>query len=117
MSSLSSWIASLIRSRATNPPVLASDARSATGRPAKKTNGSAPADHEWNTFDTGGVCPPACISGQRPSAYCAGDGRRIRIGMLNDKRKLSFLFRYLPARRPETENSVGMVIVLDGSGS
>ena len=37
----------------------ASAARSAAGRPAKRTNGFASA-HTWNTFDTGGVCP-ACL--------------------------------------------------------
>jgi len=38
------WIESLIRRRASTLPALASDARSAAGRPARTTVGLAPAD-------------------------------------------------------------------------
>jgi hypothetical protein len=36
--------------------------------------------HEWNTFDTGGVCP-ASTSGLRLNASRAVDGRHTQIGM------------------------------------
>ena len=41
--------------------------------------------HSWNTFDTGGVCPPASISGLRLSVSSVVAGGRIRIGTSNDQ--------------------------------
>jgi hypothetical protein len=45
--------------RPTSHPVRASAARSAAGCPAKD-KWFCTCGHEWNTFDTGGVCP-ACL--------------------------------------------------------
>ena len=39
--------------------------------------------HEWNTFDTGGVCPACLHQWTSTSASHAPAGRRIRIGMLS----------------------------------
>jgi len=52
--------------------------------PRKEDRWSCDCGHEWNTFDTGGVCPPAFTSGLRPSASRAVDGRRTPIGMRSD---------------------------------
>jgi hypothetical protein len=35
--------------------------------------------HSWNTFDTGGVCQIAPITGQKRSASHAADGRRFTL--------------------------------------
>src|SRR5271170_4997379 len=61
----------------------ASAARSAVGRPDKKTVGSAHADTSGTRSTAGESAPPASTSGLRPSASLAADGRCIRTGMLN----------------------------------
>jgi len=59
-------------------------ARSAGGRPVKRTSGVAPADMN-GTHSTPEECAPrASISGLRPSAFPAPDGRYIRSGMRSD---------------------------------
>ena len=68
------------RTRATIPPVRASAAHSAAGRPAKKTNGFAPADMSGIPSIREASAQLAFTSGLRLSASRAADGRRIRIG-------------------------------------
>jgi hypothetical protein len=55
---------------------------SAVGRPAKTTNGFAPAATSGTRSRPEASAQPACTSGLKPSASLAADGRRIRIGML-----------------------------------
>jgi hypothetical protein len=56
-------------------------ARSAVGRRARKTNGSAPAETN-GTHSTRAACaPPTSISGLKPSALSVAAGRRIHFGM------------------------------------
>jgi hypothetical protein len=47
--------------------------------PRKEDKWFCTCGHDWNTFDTGGVCPPACTSGLRRSASLAADGRCILV--------------------------------------
>ena len=61
-----------------------SAARSAAGRRAKKTDGSAPAATNGTLSIQEKCVKPASISGLRPSASLAGDGRRIRSGMRDE---------------------------------
>jgi hypothetical protein len=56
--------------------------------------------HEWNTFDTGAVCPPAYINGLKRNASRAVGGRRIRIGMRSKGGNLR------PALRPALEECI-----------
>jgi hypothetical protein len=63
---------------------FASAARSAAGRLEKKINGSATAVIRGTRSTLEACAQPACISGQRPSASRAVDGRRIRCGMRSD---------------------------------
>ena len=66
-------------------PVLASAARSAAGRPVKRTNGFVPAATS-GTHSTPEACAqPAYNNGLRPNAYPPADGRRIRSGMRTDE--------------------------------
>jgi hypothetical protein len=60
MTSLLLLIASLIKIRATIPPALASGAPLCGWTPRKEDRWSCTCGNEWNTFDTGGVCP-ACL--------------------------------------------------------
>jgi len=59
----------------------ASAARSAAGRPARKTNGSALAAMNGIPSTPEGSVRLAFISGLKRSAYRAVDGRRVRSGM------------------------------------
>jgi hypothetical protein len=59
----------------------ASAARSAAGRRAKRTNGSAHAATSGTRSILAGFALPAFTSGLRRNAYLAADGRRTRIGM------------------------------------
>src|ERR1700688_890264 len=76
------WIASLRTKRGTMPPAHVFAARSAAGRPAKKTSGSAPAVTSGTLSIREPSAQPACTSGLKRSASLAADGRRIRIGIL-----------------------------------
>ena len=51
--------------------------------PRKEDKWFCTCGHEWNTFDTGGICP-ACLHQwtAKPSASSVAAGRRIRIGIL-----------------------------------
>jgi len=81
---LSLLIARLTRRKASAPPVPASAARSAPGRPAKKTSGPAPAGIRGTHLIPGECAQPACISGLKPSASRVSNGRSTLIGMRND---------------------------------
>jgi hypothetical protein len=59
----------------------ASAARSAAGRLAKKTSGLAPADMNGTRSTLEAYAQLASISGLKPSAFLAADGRHIRVGM------------------------------------
>jgi len=65
-------------------PALASAARSAYGRPAKRTNGFAPAvtSGTRSTLAASALC--AFINGVRLNVSLAADGRRIRTGIRPD---------------------------------
>jgi hypothetical protein len=65
---------------ASEPPRV-SALRSAVGRLAKKTNGSAPADMSGTRSIREASAQHVFTSGLRRSASHAADGRRIRIGM------------------------------------
>ena len=54
--------------------------------PHKEDHWFCECGHSWNTSDTGAVCPLACTSGLKLSAFRAVDGRRTRIGMRSDLR-------------------------------
>ena len=54
------WIGSLSKRRATTRPALASAASLCGWSPHKEDIWTCSCGHEWNTFDTGGVCP-ACL--------------------------------------------------------
>ena len=59
----------------------ASVARSAAGRPVKRTNGSALVATSGTPSIRAASAQFASISGLKPSAFLAADGRRIRFGM------------------------------------
>src|SRR6266852_8293404 len=59
--------------------------------PRKDDRWSCSCGHEWNTFDTGGVCPACLHHGPPHSAFLATAGRRIPIGMEADKLRPSLL--------------------------
>ena len=61
--------------------LLASGALCAAGRPGRKTSGSAAAATRATPLTREASAQPACISGLKPSAYRAADGRLIRCGM------------------------------------
>jgi len=67
-----------------NPNRRVSAARSAAGRLAKRTNGSASAVIRGTRLKREAYVPRACTSGLKLSASHAADGRRIRSGMLID---------------------------------
>jgi hypothetical protein len=73
-----------IRRKTLSPPARASDAHSAVGRRARKTDGLVTAGTNGTRSTRAGCAPPAFISGLRRSAYRAKDGRRIRLGTRND---------------------------------
>src|SRR4029077_11697498 len=52
--------------------------------PRKEDRWRCECGHEWNTFDTGGVCP-ACLH-QWTSTQCLKAGRRILSGMRSDEK-------------------------------
>jgi hypothetical protein len=85
MTSPSFWIASLLKTRATNPPALASDARSAVGRHGNTTAGRVAAAIYGTRSTLGEFAPPVFTSGLQHSASRAPGGRRIRIGTSNDQ--------------------------------
>jgi hypothetical protein len=62
-------------------PLCASGARSAVGRPAKKTNGFVTADASGTRSIPEVSAQPAFTSGLKRSASRAADGRGIRTGM------------------------------------
>src|SRR4029077_2025547 len=66
------------------PPAHASDARYAGGRRAKRTNGSVHAATSGTLSTREASAQPACISGLKPSAYRAVDGRHTRCGMRSE---------------------------------
>ena len=78
---LSFWIMTSSKREASTRPAHASAARSAVGRPAKKTDGLVAAGTIGALSIQEGCAPPASISGRKPSALLAADGRRIRTGM------------------------------------
>jgi hypothetical protein len=67
-----------------SPIPRASAAHSAAGRHGKKTNGFATADTSGTPSTREASAQPVSISGLKPSASCAADGRRIRIGMRSE---------------------------------
>jgi hypothetical protein len=75
------WIGTRRGARAGSHLIRASAARSAAGRPGKRTSGSAPAATSGTPLTREASALPAFISGLRLSAFLAADGRRIRIGM------------------------------------
>jgi hypothetical protein len=81
---LSLLIASPTKRRSRVPQALASDARSAAGRPARKTIGFVSAGTIGTRSIPGVSAPPASTNGLRRSASSAAGGRRIRIGIRND---------------------------------
>jgi hypothetical protein len=85
MTSPSFWIASLLKTRATNPPAPASGAHSAVGRHGNTTVGRVAAAIYGTHLTRAGFVPSASTSGNRPSASRAPGGRRIRIGTSNDQ--------------------------------
>ena len=82
---LLSWIANSTKKRARGLLIRASAARSAAGRPAKKTSGLVPAGMNGTPLIPEACAPPASISGLQLSASPVSAGRRIRIGMRNRK--------------------------------
>jgi hypothetical protein len=62
-------------------PVPESAARYVAGRPARKTNGSAPAGMSGTHSTREAFAQPVFTTGLRLSASRAADGQRIRIGM------------------------------------
>jgi hypothetical protein len=84
MTSPQSWIVSPIKTRASTPPVRASAARSAAGRPGRKTTGFAPAGTNGTRSIREESVRRVSISGLRPNASSVADGRRIRTGMRSD---------------------------------
>jgi len=52
--------------------------------PGKGDQWACSCGHEWNTFDTGGVCP-ACLH-QWTETKCLKAGRRILSGMRSDEK-------------------------------
>jgi len=76
------WITNLKRRR--SPPsqnLRASVVRSAAGRPARKTNGSASAVIRGTPSRREAFAPSAYTSGAKRNVSRAADGRRIRSGM------------------------------------
>jgi hypothetical protein len=67
--------------RATILQNRASAARSAAGRRAKMTSGSAPAVADGTRSTREVFAQPASTSGLKRSASCVVDGRRTRSGM------------------------------------
>jgi len=59
-------------------------ARSAGGRPVKRTSGVAPADVNGTRLTREASVQPACTSGLKRNASLAPDGRYIRSGMRSD---------------------------------
>jgi hypothetical protein len=49
--------------------------------PRKEDKWSCTCGHEWNTFDTGGVCPACLHQWTETQCRLAADGRCIRSGM------------------------------------
>lgn len=78
------WIVRLNWRRAANPPAPVSVARFAAGRPAKKTNGSAPAGTNGIRSTREESAQPACTSGLKRSASHVADGQRTRSGTRSD---------------------------------
>ena len=58
--------------------------RSAAGRPGRKTNGLATADTSGTPSTREASAQRAFISGLKPSAYRAVDGRHTRCGMRSE---------------------------------
>lgn len=81
------WIANSQKRRAMIPPARASAARSAVGRPAKRTNGFAPADTNGTRLRREECARRASTSGLRRSASLAADGRRTQNGMFRNALK------------------------------
>jgi hypothetical protein len=75
--------------RSLDPSGPASAARSAAGRPAKKTDGLVAAVMTGTRSIPGASALPASSGGLTPSASRAPAGRRIRIGMRSNSRSLS----------------------------
>jgi hypothetical protein len=75
-----------VRLKATgNHRNLAFVARFVAGRPAKRTNGSAPAGMTGTRSTQEASAPHAFTSGLKLSAFLAADGRPIRIGMRSNE--------------------------------
>ena len=81
MTSLHSWIVSLMRTRASTPPAHASGAHSAAGRPSRMTSGLVAAGTSGTRSIRVECALPAFISGLKPNASRAVEGRHIRSGM------------------------------------
>jgi hypothetical protein len=77
-------MASLIKTRATNPPALESDAHSAAGRRARKTDGFVPAGTSGIRSTLAGCAPLASINGLRRNASPVSSGQHIPSGMGSD---------------------------------
>ena len=75
------WIVRLRKRRAGSHLVRASGARSAAGRPAKKTDGLVIADTNGTHSIRAASAQRAFTNGLRPNASRAVDGRRTRSGM------------------------------------
>jgi hypothetical protein len=71
--------------------VRASGARFAAGRPAKTISGLAPADMNGTLSTPEESAPRAPTSGLRPSVSHVGAGRRIPIGMQNERATATFI--------------------------
>ena len=52
--------------------------------PRKEDQWFCTCGNEWNTFDTGGVCPACLHQGLKRSASRVAAGHRIRSGILSD---------------------------------
>src|ERR1017187_2584785 len=74
------WIANSTKRKARVLLIRASAARSAAGRPAKKTDGLVTADTNGTPSIPEASALPASISGLRLSAFLVAAGRHIPIG-------------------------------------
>jgi len=78
-------IASPNKRKASTLPVLAFGARSAVGRPAKKTDGLVAAETNGIRSTREVSAPPASINGLRRNASPVSSGRHTRIGTRSEK--------------------------------
>jgi hypothetical protein len=84
------WTVSPLKTRASNLQALASDVRSAVGRPARMTCGLVAAAIRGTHLTPEVFAPPVSTAGLQRNAFLVPAGRRIPIGMRNN---IDFLTR------------------------